>query len=124
MYEYEQYPPLREMAIAAVRAEAITEFPARVLLTVWACESAWGTRVTGDFNYWGITRLPEAGLARMCATHEDLTPAELEAFDPRERATAQKEKDLGKGKARYSMMRYFASYVSLGESVIEYMEFF
>lgn len=124
MYSYEQYQPLRDIANAAVRSQINTEFPARVLVTAAACESGWFTRFTGSFNYFGITRLPETGLAKLCATHEDLTPAQLESFDPRERATAVQGAALGGGKFRYQMQRYFAVYGSIGESVVAYTEFF
>ena len=124
MYEYETYQPLRDIANAAVRSQINTEFPARVLVTAAACESAWFTKVTGANNFYGITRLPEAGLAKLCATHEDITPAQLESFDPRERATAVQGADLGGGRFRYQMQRYFAVYQSMGESVVAYTEFF
>lgn len=131
MYTYEGYQPLRDIANAAVRSQINTEFPARVLVTAAACESGWFTKVTGAFNYYGITRLPEAGLAKLCVTHEDITSAQLEAFDLRERATAiiaqdkeGKDIELSGGRFRYNMKRYFAVYGSIGESVVAYTEFF
>jgi flagellum-specific peptidoglycan hydrolase FlgJ len=124
MTTYEGSSVFRDIANAAVRSEQNTKFPARVLLTAGACESAWFTRVTGSLNYWGITRLPEQGHAQMCDTHEEVSPEQLESFDPRERETAVLEKPLGNGKNRYAMKRYFAAYQSIGESVVAYTEFF
>jgi len=112
------------MANACVRVSAITKFPAQVMLAVWANESAWGANVTGNFNYWGITRAPEDGPAKFCLTHEDITEAQLASFHEDERATAVQTADLGGGKCRYRMQRWFASYASLDESVQAYTEFF
>lgn len=124
MLEYETNPVVKDMADAFARAEKITDFPAEAGLAVFACESAWGTLLTGDFNYWGVTRYPEAGPAKFCATHEDIATAELAGFRADERATAVFVKSLGGGRVRYSMKRWFASYRSLDESVLAFVEFF
>lgn len=124
MLQYESSPVFRDIATAAVRSQQNTQFPARVLLTAAACESAWFSRVTGTYNYYGLTRLPEHGHASMCATHEEVSPEQLASFDPRERATAVLEKELSDGKNRYAMKRYFAAYQSIGESVVAYTQFF
>ncbi len=124
MLTYETSPELRDMANAAVLAQFSTQFPARVVLTVGGCESGWFKSVTGSFNYWGITRNPEQGPAKMCPTHEDIKPGQLSTFRSDEQATAVQAKDLGGGKFRYTMSRWFASYASLEESVASYTEFF
>jgi flagellum-specific peptidoglycan hydrolase FlgJ len=124
MLQYETSPTFCAIADEAVRAQATTKFPAKVMLAVWACESHWGANLTGDFNYWGITRPPEAGAARFCPTHEVLTEQQLAAFRPDELSTAIKIADLGNGRFRWSMSRWFASYASLEESVLAYTEFF
>lgn len=118
------------MAQAAVAAETATEFPARVALAMWACESHWGDSLTGDFNYWGITLSPEHGAAKFCDTHEWLYPAELNAFRDDERASAALSLDAaGKpvvrddGRGRYSMKRWFASYPTAAASMTAYVSF-
>ncbi len=124
MKTFETDQPLHDIAIAAVEVEAATSFPAAVTLAFWAVESQWGAAVTGAFNYWGIARLPEHGAAEMCATHEDITPAQLAGFDSRERATAVRGIALGSGRYRYAMKRYFATYGSLRESVAAFVGMF
>ncbi len=124
MTTYENSPLMKEMAQAAVSVEKATGFPAAVTLAMSANESAWWTKETGTYNYWGITRNPEAGPAKFCATHEDVTAAQLAGFRPDERATAVKVADLGNGRCRYKMSRWFASYRNLEESLTAYTEFF
>jgi flagellum-specific peptidoglycan hydrolase FlgJ len=124
MRQFETDQALRDMAIAAVQVEGTSGFPAAVTLAFWAVESQWGAALSAAFNYWGITRLPEEGPAEMCPTHEDISPAQLAGFDPREQATAALVMPLPGGKVRYSMKRYFAAYGSLAESVEAFVEFF
>jgi hypothetical protein len=124
MLEYETNPVMKDMADAFARAEKITDFPPDAGLAIWACESAWGALLTGDYNYWGITRYPEAGPAKFCPTHEDVTPLELAAFRADERTTAVFIKALGGGRNRYSMKRWFASYAGIDQSIMAFIEFF
>jgi hypothetical protein len=124
MLQYETSPVLKDMADAFARAEKVTDFPPDAGLAIWACESYWGALLTGDYNYWGITRYPEAGPAKFCATHEDVTPLELAAFRADERATAVFVRALGGGRNRYSMKRWFASYASVDQSIEAFIEFF
>ncbi len=124
MLQYEIDPVFRAVADAAVKAEQSTKFPPRVVLTVGGCESRWFQNVTGEFNFWGITRNPEDGPAQFCDTHEDITFAQLAAFRQDERITAVEAKVLGNGRFRFRMRRWFASYVSLEASVLAYVEFF
>lgn len=124
MLTYETSPDFRAIAEAAVKAQAETQFPAQVMLAVWACESGWGKSVTGDFNYWGITRDPANGPAKFCPTHEDITPAQLASFRPDEQATAVQGAALGGGRFNYAMSRWFASYASPVDSVLAYTQFF
>lgn len=124
MLTYEKDSTMRAMAKAAVAVELSTGFPAIVTLSMSANESAWWTKQTGKYNYWGITRDPNDGPAKMCFTHENLTLPQLVHFRGDEKATAVKIADLGGGVTRYSMMRWFASYSSLQESLTAYAEFF
>jgi flagellum-specific peptidoglycan hydrolase FlgJ len=94
---------------------------------MWANESAWGANVSGKNNYFGITRSPESGPAKMCPTTEYLTPAQLQAFRADERATAVPI--AGKpvspdGHRWYSMSRWFASYGTLQEACADYIALF
>lgn len=124
MLEYETSPTFRAVARAFVKAESGTKFPPGPGLAMWATESGWGQFLTGDFNYFGITRNPEDGPAKFVATHEDITPAELASFRPDERATAVKGADLGSGKFSYSMFRWFASYASMDDAVQHFIALF
>lgn len=131
MFQYESYLPLKDMADAAVATERGTQFPALIALAMWACESHWGQNITGDFNYWGITRGPEmGGGVKLCATHEWLFPAELHAFRGDERNTAAVVlDDSGEpitredGRTKYSMQRWFASYPSAAVSMTDFVSF-
>lgn len=124
MLEYESDPTFRAVARAFVKAEANTKFPPAPGLAMWATESGWGHFLTGDFNYFGITRNPEDGPAKFVATHEDIAPAELASFRGDERATAVKGAALGDGKFSYSMFRWFASYASLDDAVNHFIQIF
>jgi hypothetical protein len=108
---------MRQMAIAFVRLEAATSFPPAVGLAMSACESAWWVKLTGDWNYWGMTRAPETGPAKLCPTHEDVTLAEYALFRADERATETGRQALANGKWRIYLSRWFASYASLAESL-------
>ena len=74
---YETSPIMRQMALAFARLEKENLFPATVGLAMSACESGWWSAVTGDWNYWGMTRAPERGLAKFCHTNEHVTAAQL-----------------------------------------------
>lgn len=132
-YTFESHQPLKEMAIAAVRMEDITQFPADVSIAFGASESDWFTKVTGRYNYWGITRAPEKGPASMCQTMEIITPAQLAEFreDERSTATVVKGRDgqpLKYGsnaeKLKYSMKRWFADYATPDESMRSFVSLF
>ena len=124
MLQYETSPIFREFADAACRAEKLTHFPARIMLAVWANESAWGQNITGNFNFFGIIRPPENGPAKFCWTHEEVTPAQLGDFRLDEVQTASLVSALPNGKNRYSMQRWFASYGSLDEAILAYTKIF
>ena len=47
---------LAEVARIAVRLEAETGCPARMLVAQWALESSWGAKPTGASNYFGIKK--------------------------------------------------------------------
>lgn len=45
---------LATFAIVAVCLEKLEDFPAEVMVTQWALESAWGAKPTGGYNTFGI----------------------------------------------------------------------
>jgi flagellum-specific peptidoglycan hydrolase FlgJ len=131
MLTYENSPLMRQMADAFCAIEKSTGFSAVVGLAMSACESGWWASTTGDFNYFGITAEPEKGPAKFCWTHEDIAPAQLQAFRQDERITATAETDatgkviqLSGGRLRYRMQRWFASYASVEDALTHYVNFF
>jgi flagellar protein FlgJ len=56
---------LAEVASVALRLEAETGVPARMLLAQWAIESRWGARPVGNFNVFGVKRAKRH--TRFCA---------------------------------------------------------
>jgi hypothetical protein len=144
MRQYETDPNFRAYADAFVRAAGLTGFPAKVGLTMGANESGWFDRLTGDFNFAGVTADPSdngtvAGqyssdhAAKFCVTHEVVTPAQLKGFREDEQATAHEDPEtdvngdpiaLAGGRVRYSLVRWFASYPSIDASVTAYIDIF
>lgn len=124
MPTYETSPALRSITRAFVAIEKTTSFPPAVGLAMWACESGWGAKITGDNNYFGITRPPESGPAKMCPTHEDITLAQLALFRADEQATVTSKAPLSNGLYRVYMSRWFASYPSLTDACEEYVQLF
>ncbi len=61
---------LAEVARIAVRLEAETGVPARVLVAQWAIESRWGAKPAGKANYFGIKRAPRHQKCCTVTTHE------------------------------------------------------
>lgn len=117
----------RDQRLAVFAAEAValekkTSVPAEMAVGMWAAESRWGFKVTGDFNYWGITFNGKIHKARKwCATHEDLTQGEINTWPSAdEKATMQVVGTLRGGRFRVSMYRWFASFESLEAAMAEY----
>ncbi|MCC6366860.1 MAG: glucosaminidase domain-containing protein [Bryobacterales bacterium] len=52
----DRYKRLAQVAQIAMRLEAETAIPARMLVAQWAIESQWGAKPTGNANYFGIKR--------------------------------------------------------------------
>jgi flagellar protein FlgJ len=61
---------LAEVARIAVRLEAETGVPARMLVAQWAIESRWGAKPAGNANYFGIKRAPRHQKCCTVTTHE------------------------------------------------------
>lgn len=121
---YDTSPTFRQMALVFVKLQRLTGFPAIVALAVSACESGWWKAVTGDFNYWGITRPPDHDgdpHSKMCWTTERVP--NLSGFRLDEKATAMQMTD-GVGKpipGWWKMRRWFASYPDLETSAHAYI---
>lgn len=124
MYTYETDERLKRIAVASVKAEKTTGYPPLVLLSQWAVESSWGQKVTGDYNFWGIKRTPEQGLAKLCRTTEDLTSVAFQHMRADERGSVTKVEPIGTpGIKRYHLSCWFASYAGFDESVAAYIHF-
>jgi len=111
------------MAKVASQIEKETGYPARMLMTQFGVESGWGKSVSGDFNYFGITKAASKSKeSKMAWTNEVITADQLKSFPKEERETAT-EMDgsplnpTWSGKKRIRMKRAFASYKSLEEGV-------
>lgn len=123
MYTYETNPILKTLSITAVRAEVATGYPAIVLITQVVVESAWCTKTSGDFNYYGIKEPdPEHKPAKFCPTFEDLTTAGFRQLRADERASVTHTEPTGTpGITRYFLSCWFASYADMDESVRAYI---
>ena len=63
--------PPPDVIAAAQAAQQAYGVPASVTLAQWADESAWGTRCTGKFNFFGV-KASAKQTASLCWTHEVL----------------------------------------------------
>lgn len=61
---------LAALAALAVDGERKTGVPARLIVAAWACESAWGTRVIGRNNCFGIKKALRHKLSASANTTE------------------------------------------------------
>ncbi len=61
---------LQEIASIAVKLEAETSLPARLLIAQWATESHWGAEPAGHFNVFGMKRAPRHAKFCLVPTHE------------------------------------------------------
>jgi flagellar protein FlgJ len=61
---------LAEVAKIAVRLEAETGIPARMLVAQWAIESQWGAKPVGKANYFGVKRAKRHGKGCSVETRE------------------------------------------------------
>ncbi len=62
----------RQFVLAAQAAQHVTGVLACVSLAQFGLESAWGAKVTGRFNYFGIKAKPGQAMA-ICETHEEVS---------------------------------------------------
>lgn len=117
-----QQEALDEIIPCAIAVERKTSFPAEALVAQWAVESGWGQKVTGDFNYFGLTRqvAPDRPM-KWCATHEILTEAQLEQLEPEERARVTSMERLPTGKFNVRLSRRFPSFDSIRQAVDRYV---
>ena len=69
---------LAEVARIAVRLEAETGCPARMLVAQWALESSWGAKPTGASNYFGIKKAARHEKCCTAPTYEVIGGRRLE----------------------------------------------
>lgn len=115
---------LAAFAPVAVAVERSGGFPAEVIIAQTIAESDWGERVTGVFNYWGLTAATcPARPKKFCPTTEVLTLAQFVTlpFDERASVIPGGRVDLGHGKYRYSLSRWFACFDSLADGIGAYV---
>ena len=67
-----------EVARIAVRIEAETECPARLLIAQWAIESEWGAKPAGAANYFGIKKANRHEKCCTVTTHEVVAGKRIE----------------------------------------------
>lgn len=114
-------------AVAAERASSVrlgTGYPAEVTIAQWGVETGWSLDgVTGDCNLFGLTSATfPARPKKFCPTQEVLTIAQFATqFALDERASVTKREDLGHGKYRYHLSRWFACFESLTDGVNAYI---
>lgn len=124
MLTEDQLRALTVFAPAAVAAERETGFPAECLTAAWAAETGWSlTKVTGDWNLFGLTA---AGFPdrpkKFCPTREELTLAQFVLLQRDERESVTKRIDLGNGRYRYWLSRWFACFTSLPDGLSAYVK--
>jgi len=81
----ERQERLNEVAVVAVRLEAQTGLPARLMIAQWAVESNWGAKPIGKANYFGMKKADRHTQCCTVATHEvehgKLVPKTLDFAD-------------------------------------------
>lgn len=114
----EQQAILDEVVTVALAAERHTGFPAEAVIAQGAAESAWFSRQTGDFNFWGLTRATAPhSTQKLVPTHEVMTEEQFDALPIKEKVTLTGVESVGDGKHRYSLSREFPSFPSLVAAV-------
>jgi len=115
---------LTEVAAIAVRIEAETECPARMLLAQWALESKWGEKKVGKANYFGIKRAMRHTKWCTVTTHEVWTQVQVFEWNARHQNNPARivEQDGTGRSAKYTVVidDDFADYDSLEESCRDY----
>lgn len=106
----------------AIAAERTTGFPAEAICSAFAIESAWGEKPTGEYNYFGLTRAtnPDRQM-KFCPTHEEMTQEQFNQLPQDERESVTQRVDLGGGRYRYSLSRWFPSFDSMQQAVNAYV---
>lgn len=120
----ERQARLNEIAAIAIRIEADTSCPARMLIAQWAIESKWGEKKVGQANYFGIKRAARHVKFCTVTTHEVWTQVELLAWNalhPDKPARVVEQDGTGKA-ARFTVVidDEFADYESLDDACRDY----
>lgn len=116
--------PLRlaNYARVALRLEKATGAPAAFFVAQWALESSWGSRPSGEHNYWGLTyNQREHPSFKWCDTREVLTPRQVEALDPDEKRDLFVTQVREDGKSECRLRRRFASFPTEDDAIAAYV---
>jgi flagellum-specific peptidoglycan hydrolase FlgJ len=118
-----QQAALAAFAPVAVAAERASGYPAEVIVAQWAAETGWSLDgVSGDWNLFGLTSAAcPARPKKFCGTHEELTPTQFQQLPGEERESVTACVNLGDGRNRYSLSRWFACFDSLADGLEAYV---
>lgn len=125
----QQQASLDIFAESAVSAERVSSgwlgigFPAECIIAQWAAETGWSLeKVTGDFNYFGLTAAtcPDRP-KKFCPTEEELTLAQFVLLPLDERQSVTRRVDLRNGRYRYWLSRWFACFDSIESGIAAYI---
>jgi len=112
---------LDAIAAIAVKIEAETKLPAKLLVAQWAVESQWGSKPVGECNYFGIKRADRHAKFCTVPTQEVFTQAQVAAWNKAHPARPAKLlESLSDGRSRVQIDDEFADYDSLEDSARDY----
>lgn len=114
-----QQQRLEQIAAVAVTLEASLGYPPQLLIAQWALESGWGASVSGDNNYFGMTKAARHKDWKWCTTREVLSQRGINALDQDEFQKIVSLKDRGDGRFDVVLSRKFASYPTLLDGVTD-----
>jgi len=125
-----QQAALDIFAPAAVAAERESAgwlgvgYPAELVIVQWGAETNWSLeKVTGIQNYFGLTAATCPDRARkLVPTHEEMTLAQFSALPLDERESVTERKDLGHGRYRFGLCRWFACFDNLADGISAYIK--
>ena len=100
-----------------VAAAKKMDVPPLALLGQWAIESSWGTKITGDYNYFGIKSFGKGPQRLVDTTEANLTKAQIQFYKDK----GWFIKDLGGGKVRVKDL--FKSFSSPEDAISGYVDF-
>lgn len=114
-----QQQRLEQIAAVAVTLEASLGYPPQLLIAQWALESGWGASVSGDNNYFGMTKAARHKGWKWCATREVLSQRGINDLEQDEHQKITSIKERPDGKFDVMLSRKFASYPTLLDGVAD-----